>query len=260
MTNKFSRHYQAPLHLAVLQDDFAAINLLKANPELLSRKNGLGFTAIELASLLGKQKALELLQPKIYPPIAIQIKESDEVGYYSRQQFEKQFGIKYLQTPYFENLQLLEKLIQNSPWLLSHTIVGREHNSLGSFYRKALFNGELAELAIKWISDKMGYGLFAQNFIAKESFIGQYTGIVRNVSRFKREHNPYCMHIPTKFWSFHYFLLDAKSAGNEMRFANHSNKPAMKLYCLLDRSLVHIGLFALRNIEPGEELTFNYFG
>lgn len=257
----FNKNFQGPLHLAVLNDDFAAINLLKHNPELMQRKNYLGFTALELADLLGKQNAVGILLPKIYPPIAIQGKDDSEVGYYSRQEFEKFFGIAYVQNPYFERLELLEELIANCPWLLLHTVVGEEHRSLGSALRNALFTGKVADVAIKWISDEMGYGLFAQKLIAKESFIGQYTGVVRKIACFNKDKialNAYCMHLPTRFWSLRYFLIDALGAGNELRFANHSGLPTMKPFCLIDRSLVHIGFFATRQIKAGEELTFDY--
>ena len=66
------------------------------------------------------------------------------------------------------------------------------------------------------------------------------------------------MRIPTKFWSLQYFVMDAQNAGNELRFANHSDTPNIRPFCLIDRGLVHIGFFALRQIEVGEELTFDY--
>lgn len=189
---------------------------------------------------------------------SIQIKGDTEVRVYNKDEFERFFGITYLKTPYFENERLLDELKSNCPWLLLHTVVGEEHRSLGSLLHKSLMNGKVADVAIKWIDDVMGYGLFAKNLIAKDSFIGQYTGIVRKVGRFNPKLNGYCMHVPTRFWSFRYFLIDAEAAGNELRFANHSDVPCMRPFCLIDRSLVHIGFFATRDITPGEELTFSY--
>lgn len=188
----------------------------------------------------------------------IQKKGDREVRVYTKDEFEKLFGITYLQTPYFENARLLDELKANCPWLLLHTVVGDEHRSLGSLLHKSLMNGKVADVAIRWIDDVMGYGLFAKNFIAKESFIGEYTGIVRKVGRFRAKVNAYCMQIPTRFWSKSCFLIDAEPAGNELRFANHSGDPSMRPFCLIDRGLVHIGFFANRDIKAGEELTFDY--
>lgn len=177
---------------------------------------------------------------------------------YSKNEFEQFFGIRYLQTPYFANTALEDELRASCPWLLLHTVAGQEHRSLGSLLHKSLINGKVADVAIKWIDDVMGYGLFAKNFIAKESFIGEYTGIVRKIGCFRPKTNQYCMQIPTRFWSFRRFLIDAETAGNELRFANHSSEPSIRPFCLIDKSLVHVGFFAMRDINPGEELTFNY--
>lgn len=183
---------------------------------------------------------------------SIQKKGDAQAGVYSKEEFEKIFGITYLQTP------LIEHDVPSCPWLLLHTVIGEEHRSRGSFLHKSLISGKVADVAIKWIDDVMGYGLFAKNLIAKESFIGQYTGIVRRVSRFRPRLNAYCMQLPTGFMSFGRFVLDAETAGNELRFANHAKEPSMRPFCLIDRSRVYIGFFAARDIKPGEELTFNY--
>lgn len=185
----------------------------------------------------------------------IQKKGDSRLRLYSKEEYEAFFGITYLPTPYFASPELCLELKQNCPWLLLHTFFGEEHRSLGAYLHTSLNMGKVVDVSIRWIDEDVGYGLFAENLIAKESFIGQYTGIVRkNPSRV----NGYCIQIPTKFWSFCRFILDAETAGNELRFANHSDRPSMKPLCLIDRSLVHIGFFATRDIKPGEELTFNY--
>ncbi len=248
----------SPLHLAVLQDDLAAINLLKHNPELIKRKNALGFTAVELADLLVKKEIHLALEPRITPLIRVQKKGESKESFFSREEFEQFFQICYLQNLAFLDVVVLEEVIRKCPWLLRRTVVGEEHRSMGSALRQSLFSGKVADCSIRWIGEELGYGLFAENVIAKDSFIGQYTGLVRQVNRRKADFNGYCMRFPTKLFSWGYYVIDALHAGNELRFANHSDKPTMKPFCLVDRGLIHIGLFAARTIEPGEELTFNY--
>lgn len=249
---------QSPLHLAVLHDDLAAIKLLQHNPDLITRKNWLGFTPYELAIMLGKREIAMLLSPRIDPPIKIQKEGESAPGYYNRAQFEAFFKVRYLEAPCYSSFQQLNELVANCPWLLGYTFLGENQRALGTVLRKSLFSGKVLDVAIKWISAEMGYGLFAESQIEKGSFIGQYSGFVRRVSRFYPKLNGYCLHIPTKCCSLRYFVLDALSGGNELRFANHSDQPTMKPVCLVDRSLVHVGLFATRTIAPGEELTFNY--
>jgi len=252
------RRFQPPLHLAIINDDFSAIGLLKHNPEQLLRKNWLGFSPVELANLLGKFEIADELHPAIHPPIAFQLEGQGEVAYCNRLQFEELFGVHYLPTLAFVSNDLLEKVVNNCPWLFKHTVIGQEHRSLGSSLRRQLYEGQTANVAIKWIDETMGYGLFAMQAIPKEQFIGHYTGVVRKLRRFSPEINGYCMHLPTRFWSYDYFVIDAEKAGNELRFSNHSDEPNMRPFCVIDRDLVHICLFACQDIEAGEELTFDY--
>lgn len=190
--------------------------------------------------------------------VSIQKKGDDSVREYTISEFEAFFGITYLATPYFESEALKQEMKESGPWLLLNTVMGEEHRSLGASLHKALESGQVADVAIKWIDDEIGYGLFAKNLIAKESYIGQYTGIVTKHMSDMRDKTAYCMRIPTKFWTLSRFYMDALKAGNELRFANHSDAPTIRPYCLIDRGLVHIGFFALVDIEAGRELTFNY--
>jgi hypothetical protein len=58
------------------------------------------------------------------------------------------------------------------------------------------------------------------------------------------------------------FTLDAAHAGNVARFVNHSCAPNCRIRSVIwdssDPRLAHLALFALRDIEAGEELTYNY--
>ncbi|KAL2612937.1 hypothetical protein R1flu_024629 [Riccia fluitans] len=58
------------------------------------------------------------------------------------------------------------------------------------------------------------------------------------------------------------FVIDATSQGNVARFINHSCAPNLVNYQVLvesmDAQLAHIGLFASRDIEAGEELAYDY--
>ncbi len=238
-----------------MQKDKAAVELLSYNEELVLSRNWLGFTPYELALLLGNYELFGLSEQK---KIKVQKKGENALIEMSQAEYEAFFKVKYLLSPCFETLDILEKLIKNCPFLLKSTFVGDEHRTLGASLRSRLFTGYTEDVSIRYVSDYVGYGLFAEKLIAKEQYIGQYTGLVQSTHRFSYERNDYSIHIPTRFFSLCYFIMNGAKMGGEMRFANHSNRPNMKPFCLIDRSLVHIGFFALRDIEPGEELTFSY--
>lgn len=105
-----------------------------------------------------------------------------------------------------------------------------------------------------------GWGVTAKDSIEKGSFILEYIGNVINEreyhkrmsTTYKNDIHHYCLHLD------HGLVIDAHRMGNMSRFINHACEPN----CTVDKWLVNgyhrAGLFALRDIAAGEELTFDY--
>jgi len=175
----------------------------------------------------------------------------------SKKQFEATFQVEFSPYQRFKNLDVLTEVISNCPWIL-RTFAGNENRALAEKYKTELGEADVADVIIKWVNPNMGYGLFAgKDFVAGE-WIGEYTGDVHRLYRWKGEGNPYCFHYPTRWWSLKYFVIDSLSIGNEMRFINHSLEPNLEPICLLDRNLLHMAFLTKRPIEKGEQLFFNY--
>lgn len=99
-----------------------------------------------------------------------------------------------------------------------------------------------------------GFGLFApEKGVSKDKFIGEYTGKVLRISKLSNlKKQVYIMKID-ETW-----CLDALECGNHTRFINHSCMPNCEVQKWYVRGLPCVGIFTLRDIQPGEELTFDY--
>ena len=53
-------------------------------------------------------------------------------------------------------------------------------------------------------------------------------------------------------------LIDATDKGNASRFINHSCDPNCEIQKWATGSNYSVGIFAIRDISPGEEITFDY--
>jgi [histone H3]-lysine36 N-trimethyltransferase len=110
-------------------------------------------------------------------------------------------------------------------------------------------------------TDKKGYGLRANAHLEANEFVWEYIGEVVNEPTFRRRMRQYDEEGIKHF----YFMsltksefIDATKKGNLGRFCNHSCNPN----CYVDKWVVgekvRMGIFAKRNIQAGEELTFDY--
>jgi hypothetical protein len=107
-----------------------------------------------------------------------------------------------------------------------------------------------------------GMGLVASGPITKGAFLIEYIGEVLQVDdwidRQKSEPPNSGKHFYTMELVSPDYFVDASRKGNEARLINHSCDPNLETQKWSVRGEPRIGLFALREIAPGEELTFNY--
>jgi len=99
-----------------------------------------------------------------------------------------------------------------------------------------------------------GFGYFApEQGIPARTVIGPYSGKVYLASQLtKRRKQEYILKIDNDLY------VDAKEVGYFTRFINHSCLPNCKVERRHKQGLPCAAVVALRDIAPGEELTFNY--
>ncbi|MEC7840288.1 MAG: SET domain-containing protein-lysine N-methyltransferase [Chlamydiota bacterium] len=247
-----------PLHQAVINDDQNSVRDLMQKSDLLLERNALGFSALELAKFLHREKILKLLDPHHHPKIQIQFPDESEIKVISAEEFYSDFEIRYVQYPHFSSYGELKSTIKNLPLSLKYRFLASSQYQLARLYQSELESGYIADLTVRWIDNTLGYGVFTSEALNEGAFIGEYTGRVRRICRFNPDPNAYCFQYPTKLWSMNYTVVDALHEGNILRFVNHSDLPNLSPTCVVDRGLVRIVFVANRDIKEGEQLTFNY--
>ena len=110
-------------------------------------------------------------------------------------------------------------------------------------------------------SEGRGWGLKSTDTIKKGEFVVEYVGEMITMAEYRRrmaanqaekEENYYYLAIDSNR------MIDAGPKGNVARFMNHSCAPNCITQKWTVNGDIRVGLFAVEDIKPGEELTFNY--
>lgn len=128
----------------------------------------------------------------------------------------------------------------------------------GLKYRNEVLYGVVNDVYIQWIDDRFGFGLFANKSMEEGEFIGEYTGLVRPVTYFFANVNPYCFRYPLYEIGYKIYTIDAQDMFNETSFINHSNSPNCDSTVTMNNSLLHMCIITNRKVEKGEQLTYDY--
>lgn len=99
-----------------------------------------------------------------------------------------------------------------------------------------------------------GKGLFTKVAIKEEETIGYYTGKIMSEEEFHREDRPFNAYV---LWVCRTHIIDGEGEGsNYTRFINHSDEP--NAFLVVSSRWKTARFEALRDIEPGEEIFFDY--
>jgi hypothetical protein len=174
---------------------------------------------------------------------------------YSVEELEKRIPFKYIALLSFEDA---EDVLARGRAKFQNNLVTPEALELGQKYIGKINAAYIPHVSVRWIGNKVGYGLFAEEKILKGSYVGEYTGIVRkNDRRYFEPLNNYCYEYPVDDEIGRSFVIDA-TQGNLTRFINHSSNPNLQPIHVFYNGYYHLIFVALRPIQKGEELSYDY--
>ena len=99
-----------------------------------------------------------------------------------------------------------------------------------------------------------GMGLFARHAISEKDTIGYYTGEVITEKEFHDPNRPFSAYV---MWvTKDHILVGEGPKANYTRYINHNDEP--NAFLVVSSRWKTARFQALRDIEPGEEIFFNY--
>ncbi|XP_013173436.1 PREDICTED: uncharacterized protein LOC106122112 isoform X2 [Papilio xuthus] len=128
--------------------------------------------------------------------------------------------------------------------------------------------GRNVKLTIFRTSNGCGWGVRAEQKIKNGQFLCQYVGEVITFEEAEKRGREYDANGLTYLFDLDFnsvenpYVVDAAHLGNVSHFINHSCDPNLGVWAVwadcLDPNLPMLALFATRDIEPGEEVCFDY--
>lgn len=171
----------------------------------------------------------------------------------------KEKKINYVEGYYIEYKDLLKINARDSDYYHENE---EEFDYLYKKYGDCIRNREIASVYIG-NTDSKGCGLFALKDIREGTFVGIYTGSIKeqqemiayDESGFDTD---YAWDYPDEIDGHPLLEVDAKYYGNEMRFSNHDRNPNLRVEHTIVDNLWYIFFVADRDIKKDEEMTISY--
>lgn len=171
-----------------------------------------------------------------------------------RKKLFKHLGIEYLDYTVIDYAPLLHMNMKSTSRYIKDPVT---NNLLTEMYAQDIANHKLVDMSLRWLGQDIGYGVFAEQDIAKDELIGIYTGVV--MDRKKIASKDYAWAYPATTVEGTRISLDAKYEGNELRFINHSYNPNSVVRFIIGiDGLWHVCYVASKEIKKGQQILVSY--
>lgn len=176
----------------------------------------------------------------------------------SLSELEEMMGFQWEKSLVFQTPLIEQKVLMSVSKALRKKQITPKEKFLGVNFGEKLSKGLHPDVSIRWVDEKIGYGVFAETDIPSGSFIGEYTGLVRKRKGRPDRSNDYCFEYGIGDWRRNPFIIDARETGNITRFINHSAEPNLESVSVYANECMHIILISITPIQKGAQLSYDY--
>ena len=178
---------------------------------------------------------------------------------YTVQELETLLKFNYLPSISFETPKGQRNIKKQGIEKWKKNEISAESQEFGNRFIQKIEADYIPAVSIRWLNESLGHGLFLEETLDKGSYVGEYTGIVRenDMRRYLDPMNHYLYEYPVPDALGKSHVIDA-TQGNLTRFINHSFDPNLEpVYAFYD-GFFHLIFLTTRRIEKGTQLCYNY--
>jgi len=177
-------------------------------------------------------------------------------------QFFERNGLVYLERTRVHWRPLLSMDLSSRDYYLENK---NYFETVNGQYAHLIRNSYMAPVYIGRIDSKVGYGIFADLELEKDTFIGEYTGVIQEAEETAgREldaggfESDYSWYYLEKIEQAPTLEINGRFEGNELRYVNHSSEPNVDVEHILIDGYWILFFKAARNIKANEQLLISY--
>ncbi len=173
------------------------------------------------------------------------------------EEFERLTGAKWVSTLEFDSESIRSHIIRQCEKLYEKGELTIEQMWLGRYYEKEIREHKSPNVAIRYIDDRLGWGVFALQDLKKMQFVAEYVGKVRKRKK-EDEKNGYCFEYLVAQGFKSPYTIDARDQGGYARYINHSEAPNLNSALATFDHVSHVILFAKEQVAKGTQLCYDY--
>lgn len=173
------------------------------------------------------------------------------------EEFVKETGAPFLSPLIFAEDAVLSDIQSRFAKLYKKGEITREQLWLGTYFKKEILSQPLPDVSIRWIDNKLGWGVFALRPFKKMEFIAEYGGKVRKREK-NDSKNSYCFEYVVAQGHSTPYNIDAETGGGLARYLNHSGTPNLHSALATFDNVSHVILYVKEQVQTGEQLCYDY--